>query len=81
MVDRVDPRETDLLWPPGASVRPVVVEGPSSAMTLASCVERDDTEDTSSSVLLPNQLELVEVLFLRGRGGRCFPGNSVRSLR
>ena len=52
---------------------------PESSGRLASWVEeKEDTEEASSSAE-PNQLDVVDVLFLRGRGGKCLPGNSVRS--
>jgi hypothetical protein len=77
LVDRIELREIDrrTLGVEGARVRE---EGNSSGMLLP-CVERDEIEEASSSSFEPNQLE-VEVLFLRGRGGRCLPGISVLNL-
>lgn len=78
--DRPDERDNDrwwLWWLPGANVRE---ERFSSWAAPTSCVENDETDETSSSgVDELHQLDVEDDLFFRGSGGSGFPGNSVCS--
>lgn len=75
--ERMDDRDAERCrWFPGAKLFREVC--PSSGV-LPLWLDKEETEEASSSAE-EKKLDDVEDLFLRGRTGSGFPGNSVRSL-